>query len=101
MKLLISSVANRQEFTVIGFVWLLLSCLVGTGISYAGWWCRTCLSATAYTVVGVVNKALTLLLNSLVAWAAKSTSILGFAGLGCAIAGGIFYKQAPLRHATC
>jgi hypothetical protein len=26
----------------------------------SGWWCRGCVSATSYTVIGVVNKALTL-----------------------------------------
>ena len=42
--------------TIPGLSWLMLSCIVGTGISYAGWWCRGCTSATTYTVIGVVNK---------------------------------------------
>jgi drug/metabolite transporter (DMT)-like permease len=30
--------------TLPGLCWLILSCIVGTGISYAGWWCRSCVS---------------------------------------------------------
>ena len=91
--------APSFAISVPGAGWLALSCIVGTGISYAGWWCRSCVSATSYTVIGVVNKAITPMLNSLIAWQAAGTSLLGFFGLGCAIGGGLVYRQAPLRSA--
>ena len=47
------------QLTTAGVGWLLLSCVVGTGISWAGFSCQTVISATAYTVVGVMNKMLT------------------------------------------
>jgi len=36
-----------------------LSCIVGIAIGYSGWWCRDLISATSYTLVGVINKLLT------------------------------------------
>ena len=42
---------------------LLLGCIVGTGIGYTGWWCRDKVSATSFTLIGVINKCLTVLLN--------------------------------------
>jgi hypothetical protein len=31
---------------------LLLGSVVGTGIGYSGWWCRTVVSATSFTLIG-------------------------------------------------
>ena len=31
---------------------LVLGSLVGTGIGYSGWWCRDCVSATSFTLIG-------------------------------------------------
>jgi hypothetical protein len=31
---------------------LLMGCIVGTGIGYSGWWCRTVVSATSFTLIG-------------------------------------------------
>jgi GDP-mannose transporter len=89
--------APEAEYTTRALCWLLFSCVVGTGISYAGWWCRGCVSATTYTVIGVVNKAITLALNSLLSWGA-ATSFAGLGGLALAISGGLVYQQAPLRQ---
>jgi GDP-mannose transporter len=38
---------------------LLLGCVVGTGIGYSSWWCRDKVSATSFTLIGVMNKCLT------------------------------------------
>ena len=51
------------EWTVAGMCWLLLSCVAGVGISWAGFKCQQVITATAYTVVGVMNKLLTVLIN--------------------------------------
>jgi hypothetical protein len=31
---------------------LIMGSLVGTGIGYSGWWCRTVVSATSFTLIG-------------------------------------------------
>jgi hypothetical protein len=92
------STLRTVEFTSMGMVWLSFSCLVGTGISYAGWWCRSQVSATSFTVIGVVNKALTLSLNRMIAWGGDS-SLMGLACLIVAIGGGLVYTEAPMRKA--
>lgn len=51
------------EWTVTGVCWLLLSCVAGVCISWAGFKCQQVITATAYTVVGVMNKLLTVLIN--------------------------------------
>jgi GDP-mannose transporter len=75
--------------------YLALSCIVGTAISYCGWWCRGQISATSFTLVGVVNKVLTVLLNVFV-WD-KHASAIGIAFLMLCLVGGGLYKQAPMR----
>ena len=47
------------ELTPTGMFWITLSCVVGVCISWAGFWCQSLITATAYTVVGVMNKMLT------------------------------------------
>jgi GDP-mannose transporter len=49
-----------------GVFLLFLGCFVGTGIGYSGWFCRKRVSATSYTLIGVINKCLTVLVNLLV-----------------------------------
>lgn len=81
--------------TTIAIFWLGASCLVGTGISWAGFKCQSVITATAYTVVGVINKMLTVLVNVLM-WDAHATPT-GIASLVVCLAGGCLYQQAPLR----
>ena len=77
---------------------LLASCALSAGIGFTSWWCRSLVTATSFTVVGVVNKVLTVLLN-IVAWS-KHASALGTAFLLVCLAGGSLYQQAPLRAAA-
>jgi len=74
---------------------LAFSCVTGTLIGYTGWYCRGLVSATTYTVVGVVNKFLTIILNVLV-WD-KHASPGGLAALSVCLVAGSFYRQAPMR----
>ena len=53
-------------------------------------------SATTYTLVGVANKFLTVILNILI-WDKHSSKMGQVAVLGCLIAGS-FYQQAPKRE---
>jgi GDP-mannose transporter len=53
-------------------------------------------SATTYTLVGVVNKFLTLLLN-VVVWDKHSTP-MGLVAVCLCLLAGTFYQQAPRRE---
>merc|ERR1711920_675525 len=79
-----------------GLRWLLLSCVVGVGISWSGWNCRSKISATAYTLLGVICKFISVLINVLI-WDKHATK----AGLGwlavCLVASST-YRQAPMRE---
>jgi drug/metabolite transporter (DMT)-like permease len=76
---------------------LIAGCLVGTGIGYSGWWCRGVVSATSFTLIGVMNKCLTILINLLI-WD-QHAKPGGIASLFLCIAGGIIYQQAPMKGA--
>lgn len=81
-----------------GMIVLIFSCVAGTLIGYTGWLCRGMVSATSFTLVGVVNKFLTVLLNVL-AWEKHSTPFGIFAVCLC-LSAGFFYQQAPRRDMT-
>lgn len=83
------------EWTTRGLLWLAASCVVGLGISYAGFKCQSLISATSYTIIGVLNKMLTVLVNTLM-WD-QHASAAGIASLLVCLAGGALYQQAPLR----
>jgi GDP-mannose transporter len=70
------------------------SCVMGTALSYLGWKMRALMSAASFTVVGVLNKVLTILANMMV-WddhAMWSSTI----GLLVSLVGGSFYQQSRL-----
>ncbi|KAG1341949.1 GDP-mannose transporter GONST3 [Cocos nucifera] len=72
-----------------------LSCLFGLSISFFGFSCRRAISATGFTVLGVVNKLLTVVIN-LVIWDKHST-LLGTIGLLICMFGGVFYQQSTTK----
>lgn len=78
-----------------GLALLALGCIVGTGIGYTGWWCRSKVSAASYTLIGVMNKCLTVLVN-LVIWDQHAPPE-GIVSLSLCLFGGVLYKQAPMR----
>ena len=86
---------NIQAYPFGAFAAIGFSCVVGTGISYAGWYCRSVVSATSYTVVGVMNKFFTILLN--VMFWDKHASAFGILALSVCLLGGAVYEQAPLK----
>tara|TARA_B110000208_G_scaffold155451_1_gene188383 strand:- start:163 stop:864 length:702 start_codon:yes stop_codon:yes gene_type:complete len=83
-------------FTARPFIALLGSCCLGVAISWAGFNCRNLLSATQYTLLGVMNKILTIVANLFLF--EDHASMYGIAALGLCICGGILYKQAPMRE---
>lgn len=74
---------------------VILGCLIGTGIGYSGWWCRGKVSATSFTLIGVLNKCLTVFVNTLI-WDQHATPF-GIMSLLLCLVGGSFYQQAPMR----
>lgn len=75
---------------------LLLSCVVGCGMSHASFLLRSAVSATAATVVGIVCKLGSVLLNLLIWDLHANPAQLAFLLLG--LTGGSLYRQAPLRE---
>ena len=65
---------HLEHFTPMATFILLSSCLLSAGIGFTSWWCRSLVSATSFTVIGVVNKVLTVLLNILV-WNKHSSTM--------------------------
>lgn len=74
---------------------LMAGSVIGTAIGYSGWWCRSLVSATSFTLIGVVNKCLTILLNILI-WD-QHANPQGILSLFVCLAGGIIYEQAPMK----
>ncbi|XP_047327042.1 GDP-mannose transporter GONST3-like [Impatiens glandulifera] len=72
-----------------------LSCLFGLAISFFGFSCRRAISATGFTVLGIVNKLLTVVIN-LVIWDNHST-LIGTIGLLICMSGGIMYQQSTSK----
>jgi GDP-mannose transporter len=63
---------------------------------YTGWLCRGMVSATTFTLVGVVNKLLTVLINVML-WDKHSTPF-GIASVCVCLLAGSFYQQSPRRE---
>lgn len=84
--------SGRNLFEPVAFSAVSLSCLFGLLISFFGFACRKAISATAFTVTGVVNKFLTVAINVLI-WD-KHASPFGLVCLLLTIAGGVLYQQS-------
>uniref|UniRef100_A0A6U0XPX6 EamA domain-containing protein n=1 Tax=Rhizochromulina marina TaxID=1034831 RepID=A0A6U0XPX6_9STRA len=83
------------EWTYNSIIALALSCAVGVGISYAGFNLRKLVTATTFTVIGVLCKICSVLLN-LVIWDKHANSTGIFALVICILAG-TFYQQSSKR----
>eukprot|EP00250_Pteridium_aquilinum_P010350 c19323_g1_i1 orf=152-1225(-) len=97
----LSKETSKQSIDWFSFeVWLPvgLSCLFGLAISFFGFSCRKGISATGFTVLGVVNKLLTVVIN-LIVWD-HHASLVGTIGLLTCIAGGILYQQSTIKPKT-
>ena len=91
-----NTVTVLQTVSPVGLGVLIFSCITGTLIGYTAWLCRGMLSATTFTLVGVVNKFITILLNVLI-WD-KHASPLGTVAVCVCLGAGVFYRQAPRRE---
>jgi hypothetical protein len=88
--------ANGMVISSAAICFLLMGCVVGTGIGYSGWWCRGKVSATSFTLIGVINKCLTILVNFTM-WDQHAPPG-GIACLSLCLVGGALYRQAPMRE---
>ncbi|XP_010493088.1 PREDICTED: GDP-mannose transporter GONST4-like [Camelina sativa] len=79
-------------FEPVAFSAVALSCVFGFLISYFGFAARNAISATAFTVTGVVNKFLTVVINVLI-WDKHATPV-GLVCLLFTICGGVGYQQS-------
>ncbi|XP_072993668.1 GDP-fucose transporter 1-like [Typha latifolia] len=83
---------SQNWFEVDAFFAVALSCVFGLLISFFGFAARKAISATAFTVTGVVNKFLTVAINVLI-WD-KHASPFGLMCLLFTLFGGILYQQS-------
>ncbi|PIN04241.1 Nucleotide-sugar transporter VRG4/SQV-7 [Handroanthus impetiginosus] len=91
----LASSSAGDLFEPVAFLAVSLSCLFGLLISFFGFAARKAISATAFTVTGVVNKFLTVAINVLI-WD-KHASPFGLLCLLLTIAGGVLYQQSVTR----
>lgn len=75
---------------------VMLSCAFGLAISFFGFACRKAISATAFTVLGVTNKLLTVIINITI-WD-KHASPFGVVCLLVTILGGVMYQQSTVKQ---
>ncbi|CAH2036710.1 unnamed protein product [Thlaspi arvense] len=68
---------------------------ISLAISFFGFSCRRGISATGFTVLGIVNKLLTVVIN-LVIWDKHSTFV-GTLGLLICMFGGVMYQQSKSK----
>ena len=88
---------SGARWDVAGVLLLLLSCVFGTAISYFGFRARKEVTATCFTVVGVLNKMITVLANLLLS--AQHASPAGILSLLVCILAATCYQPSPLRSA--
>ncbi|CAN0900834.1 GDP-fucose transporter 1 [Linum grandiflorum] len=83
---------GRDWFKVDAFSAVALSCVFGVLISFFGFAARKAISATAFTVTGVVNKFLTVVINVMI-WDKHATPF-GLLCLLFTLCGGVLYQQS-------
>ncbi|KAJ4824625.1 GDP-fucose transporter 1, partial [Turnera subulata] len=89
-----TSLASRPDnwFEFDAFFAVALSCVFGLAISFFGFAARKAISATAFTVTGVVNKFLTVMINVMI-WD-RHASPFGLLCLLFTLSGGVLYQQS-------
>merc|ERR1712228_994436 len=83
---------SSAPWTLGAVVVVSVSCVVGVGIGYSGFNLRKVVSATTFTVVGVVCKIFTVLINDLI-WSQHS-NLAGHVGLMICLASGFLYERS-------
>ena len=95
MKYMITYHCSSLRLPRLTIMFLCPTSSVGNSNSYSGWNCRGMVSAATYSLVGVVNKFFTVLLNVFL-WD-KHSSTTGLFAVCICLAAGFFYQAAPMR----
>ncbi|KAJ1693211.1 hypothetical protein LUZ63_009909 [Rhynchospora breviuscula] len=92
-----SEMQSRMDdwFQFDAFVAVSASCVFGLLISFFGFAARRAISATAFTVTGVVNKFLTVAINVMI-WD-KHANMAGLVCLISTLVGGVLYQQSVTK----
>lgn len=90
------AVLKDFKWSVRSFLALSVSCAAGVGMSYSAFLLRAMVSATYFTVVGIMCKVLTVIFNVLL-WDKHATP-RGLAMLTICLAAGSMYQQADMRE---
>lgn len=98
--IVLPSISEQNILAQVEWTWpvvgpLLLSCVVGVCMSHAAYMLRDAVSATLFTIVGIICKIVTVIINVLI-WD-KHAEPAGIAFLGICVLAGTFYQQSPKR----
>jgi GDP-mannose transporter len=94
----IGQLTKGATWTVPSTTFLLISCAIGTAMSYFQFLCRYLVSATSFTVLGNVCKVLTIVVNCMI-WD-KHSNMYGLMALFLSLGSSAMYQQAPMRQAV-
>merc|ERR1712151_136572 len=83
-----------QSYNSLFYGIFISGCLIGTVIGYTSWWVRSQVSATSYTLIGVLCKVVTVFLNVCI-WE-NHANWLGIGSLGLSLVGGLSYNLSDL-----
>merc|ERR1740120_419198 len=82
-----------QTLSAAGYVWVILSCVVGVGISYTGIWAQGLISATSFLVLVNANKFVIIFIEAF-CLKTKSLTAIQVVGACVTILGGVLYGKA-------
>merc|ERR1740127_318680 len=82
-----------QNLSVMGYTWIILSCLVGVAISYTGIWAQSLISATSFLVLVNANKFVIIFIEAF-CLKTKSLAPVQVVGACITILGGVLYGKA-------
>lgn len=82
-----------QQLDNAGILWVVLSCVVGIGISYTGVWAQSLISATSFLVLVNVNKFVIIFIEAF-CLGTKKLYPIQIIGACITILGGVAYGQA-------
>ncbi|QDZ21499.1 solute carrier protein [Chloropicon primus] len=99
------SILFREDQVLLNMEWnfnqvffLALSCAAGVGMSYSAFLLRSSVSATSFTVVGIMCKIATVMINLMI-WD-NHASTEGLGALFICLFAGVLYRQAPMRNSV-
>lgn len=87
---------KTDKTDVITIIVVLISSILGLGISVSGFICRELVTATSFSVIGNMNKILTIIINCLVM--DEHANFYGLCSLFICLLGGMWYAKAAGKN---